>query len=559
MHLLRYFYLSYPARTLAVCFAITIASLITAATLMAMPVLLISMVGKETAKVQMFFQFFEGIGITPTTENMVTFLLVGITIQSIIFGVTRVYAGFTVAKIVKDLRIRLLTSVSKTEWKFFTNRSSGAYTAALVSEAERSGQGYRTIVDIVCIIVQMFAYLTVAFLISWEVATIAIVTSLLLVLLFSRLVEYSRRVGADTTIIIRKIVSQLTDSYRSIKPLKAMAREQHVQAVLDSYAKQLKVTSRKSTIASETLDMLQEIILMSTIVLTVYFSFRHLDLPLTYGFILVILYLRSMKFFGKAQKLYQRFVDDNEAYKQLIELIELNVENAERRDGNIQSLLDGDICFQNLSFSHPDKLVLNEATAIIHQHKLNSFTGPSGAGKTTLVDLLCGLHQPNAGQILIDNIPLADLDINYWRQQIGYVTQENSLLNSSISDNVTLGDPSYTDDEVLAALAKSKALEFVNELPLGIGTVVGENGAQLSGGQRQRILIARALVHSPRLLILDEATSALDSETELALSQIFKELSREITVISISHRPAIVDVSDHVYELNNGKLVEISA
>ncbi len=148
MHLLRYFYLSYPGRTLAVCFAITIASLITAATLMAMPVLLISMVGKETAKVQMFFQFFEGIGITPTTENMVTFLLVGITIQSIIFGVTRVYAGFTVAKIVKDLRIRLLTSVSKTEWKFFTNRSSGAYTAALVSEAERSGQGYRTIVDI---------------------------------------------------------------------------------------------------------------------------------------------------------------------------------------------------------------------------------------------------------------------------------------------------------------------------------------------------------------------------------------------------------------------------
>ena len=557
MHLLRYFYSRYPARSFIVCIAVTFASVITAATLMAMPVLLISMVGKETAKVQMFFQFFESIGITPTTENMVTFLLVGITIQSIIVGIARIYAGFTVAKIVKDLRIRLLTSVSQTEWKFFTNRSSGDYTAALVSEAERSGQGYMTLVDIICTLVQMIAYLTIAFLISWQVATIAIITSLLLLLLFSRLVEYSRKVAADTTVIIRKITSQLTDSYRSIKPLKAMAREQHVQAVLDSYAKQLKVTYRKSTIASETLDMFQEIILMTTIVLTVYFSFRHLELPLAYGFILVILYLRSMKFFGKAQKLHQKFVDDNEAYKQLIELIDLNIANAERRDGVKQHLLNSDIRFENISFSHPDKPVLKKASAIVYQYQLNSFVGLSGAGKTTLVDLLCGLHQTGSGQILIDGIPLNELDTRHWRRQIGYVTQENSLLNSSVKDNVSLGDPNYSNDQIITALAKAKAMDFVAELPMGIETVVGENGAQLSGGQRQRILIARALVHSPRLLILDEATSALDSQTELALSQIFKALSHEITVISISHRPAIVDISDHVYQLSDGKLSKI--
>jgi len=557
MHLLRYFYSRYPARSFIVCIAVTFASVITAATLMAMPVLLISMVGKETAKVQMFFQFFESIGITPTTENMVTFLLVGITIQSIIVGIARIYAGFTVAKIVKDLRIRLLTSVSQTEWKFFTNRSSGDYTAALVSEAERSGQGYMTLVDIICTLVQMIAYLTIAFLISWQVATIAIITSLLLLLLFSRLVEYSRKVAADTTVIIRKITSQLTDSYRSIKPLKAMAREQHVQAVLDSYAKQLKVTYRKSTIASETLDMFQEIILMTTIVLTVYFSFRHLELPLAYGFILVILYLRSMKFFGKAQKLHQKFVDDNEAYKQLIELIDLNIANAERRDGVKQHLLNSDIRFENISFSHPDKPVLKKASAIVYQYQLNSFVGLSGAGKTTLVDLLCGLHQTGSGQILINGIPLNELDTRHWRRQIGYVTQENSLLNSSVKDNVSLGDPNYSNDQIITALAKAKAMDFVAELPMGIETVVGENGAQLSGGQRQRILIARALVHSPRLLILDEATSALDSQTELALSQIFKALSHEITVISISHRPAIVDISDHVYQLSDGKLSKI--
>ena len=363
--------------------------------------------------------------------------------------------------------------------------------------------------------------------------------------------------AADTTVIIRKITSQLTDSYRSIKPLKAMAREQHVQAVLDSYAKQLKVTYRKSTIASETLDMFQEIILMTTIVLTVYFSFRHLELPLAYGFILVILYLRSMKFFGKAQKLHQKFVDDNEAYKQLIELIDLNIANAERRDGVKQHLLNSDIRFENISFSHPDKPVLKKASAIVYQYQLNSFVGLSGAGKTTLVDLLCGLHQTGSGQILINGIQKNELDTRHWRRQIGYVTQENSLLNSSVKDNVSLCDPNYSNDQIITALAKAKAMDFVAELPMGIETVVGENCAQLSGGQRQRILIARALVHSPRLLILDEATSALDSQTELALSQIFKALSHEITVISISHRPAIVDISDHVYQLSDGKLSKI--
>jgi len=303
--------------------------------------------------------------------------------------------------------------------------------------------------------------------------------------------------------------------------------------------------------------MFQEIILMTTIVLTVYFSFRHLELPLAYGFILVILYLRSMKFFGKAQKLHQKFVDYNEAYKQLIELIDLNIANAERRDGVKQHLLNSDIRFENISFSHPDKPVLKKASAIVYQYQLNSFVGLSGAGKTTLVDLLCGLHQTGSGQILINGIPLNELDTRHWRRQIGYVTQENSLLNSSVKDNVSLGDPNYSNDQIITALAKAKAMDFVAELPMGIETVVGENGAQLSGGQRQRILIARALVHSPRLLILDEATSALDSQTELALSQIFKALSHEITVISISHRPAIVDISDHVYQLSDGKLSKI--
>ena len=183
--------------------------------------------------------------------------------------------------------------------------------------------------------------------------------------------------------------------------------------------------------------------------------------------------------------------------------------------------LHGNIEFKQVSFSHEHKLILNNASATFHHHKLNSIIGPSGEGKTTIADLICGLFLPTSGEILLDNKSLSSIDILHWRSQIGYVTQENNLLNTSIKENITLGDEQYTENDITIALQKAHCSNFIKELPIGVETIVGENGAHLSGGQRQRILIARALVHSPRLLILDEATSALDSETEKSLSIIF--------------------------------------
>ena len=204
-----------------------------------------------------------------------------------------------------------------------------------------------------------------------------------------------------------------------------------------------------------------------------------------------------------------------------------------------------------------DNLILENASAIILHNKINTIIGESGVGKTTLVDLICGLYNTRSGKIYIDDVCVEDIDIHHWRSQIGYVVQENTLLNNSIKENVTLGDSNFSNQDVIAALTAAHAITFTNQLTDGINTIVGENGAKLSGGQRQRILIARALVHSPKLLILDEATSALDNETEISLSNIFKELSQNLTIISISHRQAMVDVSDHIIEIKDKKLVEL--
>jgi ATP-binding cassette subfamily C protein len=191
---------------------------------------------------------------------------------------------------------------------------------------------------------------------------------------------------------------------------------------------------------------------------------------------------------------------------------------------------------------------------------VTAIIGASGAGKTTLVDLILGLHRPTGGEIRIDGASLAEIDLMRWRGMIGYVPQELILFHDSILANVTLGEPAYTREDVERALRQAGAWEFVAPLGDGMDHVVGERGGALSGGQRQRIALARALVHKPQLLILDEATSALDPVTEAGIVRNVRELADRtgITVLSISHQAAWMSVADKVIRVEGGAVREIA-
>jgi ATP-binding cassette subfamily C protein len=158
----------------------------------------------------------------------------------------------------------------------------------------------------------------------------------------------------------------------------------------------------------------------------------------------------------------------------------------------------------------------------------------------------------------VDDVPLREIDARAWRRTIGYVPQEHVLLHDTILHNVTLGDPSLGEADAERALRAAGAWDFVAEQPEGLHTPVGERGSALSGGQRQRILLARALVHEPQLLILDEATSALDPETEREVWRTLAALRGRMTLLAISHRPALVEEADRVYRLEKGRAVLVS-
>ena len=225
--------------------------------------------------------------------------------------------------------------------------------------------------------------------------------------------------------------------------------------------------------------------------------------------------------------------------------------------GTYEPALTRSIRLESVSFGYDESLILENVSVRFPVGSFTAIVGPSGVGKTTVVDLVTGLLRPRQGQICIDDVSLVKVDVKKWRRMIGYVPQETLLLHDSILMNVALGDKDLAAKDVEDALQAAGAWEFISNQPQGMYTVVGERGHKLSGGQRQRIAIARALVHKPKLLILDEATTALDPVNEAAICETLRKLSGKITILAISHQPALMKVADQAYRLQNKTVVAI--
>ena len=188
--------------------------------------------------------------------------------------------------------------------------------------------------------------------------------------------------------------------------------------------------------------------------------------------------------------------------------------------------------------------------------KTVALVGASGAGKSSIADLLVGLYAPTAGQILVDGTDLATLDLASWQQRLGVVSQDTFLFNTSLANNIAFGTPHASKEQVVEAAVKAQAAGFIDSLPDGYDTLVGERGFRLSGGQRQRISLARAILRDPELLILDEATSALDTQSERLVQEALEHFERQHTVLVIAHRLSTVVNADEILLMDKGRIVE---
>ncbi len=507
---------------------------------------------------QMVLDQLDAVGLSPTIGLLLVIVVIAVSFKSGLMLVAQRNIGYTAAQIATDLRLDMLRAMLATRWEYFLQQPIGRYTNSLATEAQRASNAFVFSVTLITILIQSTIYTGIALLVSWQATIIAVVIAIFVMSILRFLVKMSRKAGRKQTKLLKSLLTRLTDTLQSVKPLKAMAREGLADSVLTLETAKLNKSLQKEVFSTAVLAAAQEELFVIIIAIGMYLALVFWEMPLATVMMLVILLGRTLSRLGKVQKQYQKMVNKESAFWSLQKTIEDARAAREQLHGGAVVELTQGIRLQEVGFSYGGHAILKGLSMEIPAGSLTTIIGPSGSGKTTLVDLIIGLLKPQEGEITIDGVPMDELDIKAWRSRIGYVPQENLLLHDTILHNVTLGDPELDEGDAEYALRAAGAWEFVQQLPEGLLSTVGERGGRLSGGQRQRIMIARALAHRPRLLILDEATSALDPVSEAAISSTMEQLRGELTILAISHQTALVSAADRVYRMEDQRAVLVS-
>ena len=367
--------------------------------------------------------------------------------------------------------------------------------------------------------------------------------------------SYAGKVGIKRQKLLREITESASEGIGGIRQIKTLGIESWINQHFSVKSNKL----FKTELNFETLRIIpaQLIELMVAIIIVILLLYIYFFTTTDIKSIIPTLALTGfagMKILGNTAKLsslHWQIIALMPALKSISDVLSSEIEEDIKPKGTPIERISTDIILQDITFSYApnDPPVLQNLNLTIHHNKLNVITAPSGTGKSTIADLIMGFYVPDAGKIMIDGEDLHSKNIKSWRNLIGYVSQEIYLFHASIKENISIGMPECNDAEIINAAKQAHAHQFITSFPEGYNTIVGDRGVTISGGQRQRIAIARTLIRHPQLMIFDEPTSALDPESEKQILSLLKELSKNKTVIVITHSPKILAAADHIHEI----------
>ncbi|NQT61570.1 MAG: ABC transporter ATP-binding protein [Candidatus Marinimicrobia bacterium] len=483
-------------------------------------------------------------------------------IKSIAYYGNKLFTGYVQAKVVQDLRLRLYQHFLSQPLSFFQTRRSGDLISLAMNDVLKVNQALATTFHpLVIEPLYIVAYLSILFIINWQLTLISILIIPITTLFIAVISKSIRRKVVRVQAQLGEITSRFTELISGIRIIKAFVNEDNENKRFGSEAQKLfRLMFRQISLQSLSLPVTEMLGVSMAVVLLWLGGVQVLE----YGTIsssdflrfIVILFAiyQPIRNLAKVNISIQTGVASGGRVFKV-----LDIEPAIRDESDSQDLpnFQKEIRFESVAFvyDNSERQAIKNLDTSIKKGEVVALVGPSGAGKTTVVDLIPRFHDINSGSISIDGIDIRRLTRSSIRRQIGIVSQETILFNDTVYNNIAYGMKSSASD-VEAAAHKANAHEFIHNLEEGYETMLGEHGARLSGGQKQRIAIARALLKDPSILILDEATSALDTESEKAVQSAIETLMKGRTVIVIAHRLSTILSADKILVMDHGEIVE---
>ena len=522
------------------------------------------------------FSFITGIGnktddsITRVIKNFFDFFQINYSLKYLfifIFGllVIRVlvlllsnYIKIKIAAVYEEkTRGELFKLTTEANWQYLLKQKLGHLDTILITNVQYGSSLLQNISGSLMMIASLIIFLLVAINISWQITLITLILGGFIFFLFKPFLYKTRTLSRENEKINRQTAHHINENILGMKTIKTMSAGGKIIDKAREYFKTLRELIIKTNFLSiATSALIQPIGLLFVFII---FAVSYKTSAFNFAALAAIIYL-IQRIFTYAQQLQQNLYSMTIAASYVNKMLEYRDEAKKYKEvdnGSDSFKFSDNFEFKNVGFYYDNaKQILDKVNFSIKKGEMVGLIGPSGAGKTTIVDIILRLFNPTKGEILLDGKNINEIDINQWRKKIGYVSQDIFLKNDTIANNIKFYNDSITDKQMEEAAKMANIHEFILSCPDKYETVIGERGVLLSAGQRQRIVIARILARNPEILILDEATSALDNESEVQVQEVIENLKNKVTVLLIAHRLSTVMNCSKLLVLQDGEIKE---
>lgn len=480
----------------------------------------------------------------------------------------RYLSAYTIAPVelglIRNLRNRLFDALTRLPLGYYTHTRRGQLMNTTTTDVQNVQEAVvGTLSPLISDPLTMIFFFSTMLLISWKLTLFTLILLPLTGLFITRVAQSLKRRNERSQGELDNLLSVLDEFIGGVRIVKGFAAESYVrnkyEIVNKRYTEQMVGIRRKVDLASPVTEVLSMMVALAIILAGgALILGQQSELKASEFITFLLIFSQFLAPIKTLSQAIGRISRARVSYDRIEGVINTPLPSTEREHGDTVSTIHEGIRFEHVSFGYTaERPVLRDVSFDLPHGQTLALVGASGAGKSTVADLLCRFYEPTSGRILLDSRDVRELSTQSLRSLMGIVAQEGVLFNDTVRGNIAYGVGGYSDDDIVRAAQIANAHSFISELPLGYDTMIGERGLSLSGGQRQRLAIARAVLRNPPLLIMDEATSALDSESERLVQQALDRLMENRTCLVIAHRLSTVVGAHRIAVMDQGQVVEI--